>query len=293
MSVLPGLRPVDATRGACKVCGGTCGLFGSADFNKFCNPTGELLLGRSNVCVEYDRCAACGFIFTRFCDDWTAQDFARFIYNRDYILVDPEYAGIRPERLAGGMSWLLGPSDLQILDYGSGAGHFGTCLMSKGRHRVTSYDPFSSPGRPSGTFDLVTCHEVLEHSPDPDGTLRDILQFLAPGGLVIATTACQPPDIERLGTSWWYIAPRNGHVSIYTEDTLARLAGKSGVCHLAAEGYHVFHGPRLLPSSKAILERLQPRSAGPTVAAAAPRIRPTGGLRGLVRSLVGGLDAAT
>jgi hypothetical protein len=283
MSVLPGLRPVSAAPGACKACGGPCSRFGCADFNKFCHATGNLVLGRSNICVEYERCGRCGFVFTRFCDDWTPQEFSRFIYNEDYVLVDPEYAGARPQRLAEGVSWLLGPSDLPILDYGSGAGHFGRFLMAKGRHRVTSYDPFASPSRPTGTFDVITCSEVLEHSPDPEITLRDLLGFLAPGGIVLATTACQPPEIESLGTSWWYIAPRNGHVSIYTDNALSRLVAKFGLVHRPIGGWHAFHGDGLLQSSKDVLERLK-ETHKPAKAVQAAAVKPFGNL---LRTLMG------
>ena len=34
------------------------------------------------------------------------------------------------------------------------------------------------------SFDIVFCHRVLQHTPDPEATLRHILQFVKPGGAV-------------------------------------------------------------------------------------------------------------
>src|SRR5262249_24894106 len=157
-----------------------------------------------------------------FFDSWTAEDFAKFVYNEDYIKVDAEYAGIRAERDAAAMaSRLSGLENLRILDYGSGAGLFAEQLRNRGLHNVVSYDPFSNPGRPLGQYDLITCFEVLEHAAAPLATISDIASFLHPTGCAIFSTGIQPPDINVTRAGWWYVAPRNGHASIYTLAALA------------------------------------------------------------------------
>ena len=40
-----------------------------------------------------------------------------------------------------------------------------------------------------GTFDLVTCLDVIEHTPDDGATLRELLRVTRPGGLLIAALA--------------------------------------------------------------------------------------------------------
>ncbi len=169
-------------------------------------------------------------MFTTFFDDWTKEDFSQFVYNDDYIKVDGEYAAARPEREAQAMARRLANlRGIRILDYGAGSGVFAEQLGALGIAAVESYDPFSSPDRPDRTFDLLTCFEVLEHTPSPAATLADMKSFLAEGGCIVFSTGIQPPNIGELRGSWWYVAPRNGHVSIYTHRgaRIARPVGRT------------------------------------------------------------------
>jgi hypothetical protein len=68
---------------------------------------------------------AFGFLFTPFFDDWTHDDFRRFVFNEDYTIVDPDYVDRRPTQMAEQMARLLnGYQDARILDYGAGRGVF-------------------------------------------------------------------------------------------------------------------------------------------------------------------------
>lgn len=227
---LPHLSAANRKTVPCKICGSESYFFDVVDFNKSCNQPEVYPFDASGVPVSYFRCSVCRFLFTQFFDDWTPQEFARFVYNEDYIKVDGEYAGIRPEREADAMSRrLAGLKHLRILDYGSGSGVFADRLRTHGFENVTSYDPFSSPARPSGQFDVITCFEVLEHTPAPQATLVDIASLVDPSGCVIFSTAIQPPTIGEIRANWWYVAPRNGHVSIYSLNALARLGQGVGL----------------------------------------------------------------
>ena len=55
-------------------------------------------------------------------------------------------------------------------------------------------DPMDAPFAP-GRFDVVTAFHVIEHLPDPLGTLRRMLEWLAPGGLVIV----EVPNVAGVG----------------------------------------------------------------------------------------------
>jgi len=177
--------------------------------------------------VQYYRCTKCAFIFTKFLDDWTPDEVARFIYNADYVKVDPEYLGERARRTAADMARLLvGCERLRILDYGSGSGRFAKEMTERGFVSVEGYDPFSSPLRPPGPFDLVTCFEVIEHSPDPIATMRDMCEVLSVGGAIIIGQSLQPSNIDEIGGRWWYVAPRNGHVSMFAEESFVALASQ-------------------------------------------------------------------
>src|SRR6516162_8553610 len=138
----------------CKICGHPAPFFDVVDFNKC---AGFYAFGPAGVPVHYHRCHECGFLFTPFFDDWTESDFRRFIYNADYILVDPEYEAARPVMVAEHLSQFLeGQRDARILDYGAGTGRFAERMSELGFRHVESYDPFSMPHKPSGRFDIVT-----------------------------------------------------------------------------------------------------------------------------------------
>ena len=72
---------------------------------------------------------------------------------------------------------LRGLEHLRLLDYGAGNGLFAQCMTEHGFVHVDGFDPFSQPSRPVGKFDVIICNEVLEHSPDPIGTMRDMAIF--------------------------------------------------------------------------------------------------------------------
>lgn len=64
--------------------------------------------------------------------------------------------------------------------------------------------------------------------PNPVAGAADIASFLAPDGLLVISTLLQPEDIAQQGTDWWYIGPRNGHVTIFTQHALAVLFARFG-----------------------------------------------------------------
>ena len=228
----------------CKICGRSSVPFDIVDFNKFCEPGDFYRFGFAGVGVYYWRCRGCGFLFTDFFDDWTTNDFSQFVYNKDYLKVDPEYVSARPSRIAGRVAeWLRGCEAARILDYGSGAGVFVERMRSLGYGKVEGYDPFSSPRRPSGKFDIITCFEVIEHSPQPIGTFADILSFMAEDGCVMLTQTVQPPDLLTQGGSWWYLGPRNGHVSTYADETLAAVAARFGLTLYRGSTLYAMAGP--------------------------------------------------
>lgn len=222
------LRPAPANRAhalRCKMCGGPTRLFDCVDFHKSCHPS--LVFEKSGVLVDYHRCDDCDFLFTPFCDDWTPRDFAELIYNDDYLTVDGEFLGERAVRTAHGLSSALdGAQAERILDYGSGSGTFASELARMGFSRTISYDPFTCPARPTGRFAIVTAFDVIEHSPDPAATLADMLGYMADDGCLLVGQTLQPPDIDAIRGAWWYLAPRNGHISMFSEDTIRAFAEK-------------------------------------------------------------------
>ena len=221
---------IDPSVKPCKICGAAADVFGVVDFHKSCLESQGLKLNASGIPVYYRRCRACHFVFTDMFDEWKHEDFQRHIYNDDYIKVDPEYRDVRP---AGEAKFIdsffgAGKSELRLLDYGGGSGLFAEALNQKG-YRAETFDPFSPHNmRPQHKADLVTAFEVIEHAAHPYQALDDMITLLEPNGALVFSTLLQPEDFKQFGLNWWYVAPRNGHISIYSQDALKHLFNARG-----------------------------------------------------------------
>jgi 2-polyprenyl-6-hydroxyphenyl methylase/3-demethylubiquinone-9 3-methyltransferase len=227
-----GLRAVCADRATCKCCGATAFLFGVVDFHKNCEMHRRKVLGISGIPIYYHRCPRCRFLFTTAFDDFTEDDFLRYVYNEEYPLVDPDYQGDRPRGNANLVVRLFSNArPRRILDYGGGSGALADHLRAAGFPAVETYDPFVPlhSARPAGRFDCVVCFEVIEHSTDPKRTFADMVELLDDPGLILFSTLLQPPDIDRQGLSWWYAGPRNGHVSLFSRESLHAILEPFGV----------------------------------------------------------------
>jgi 2-polyprenyl-6-hydroxyphenyl methylase/3-demethylubiquinone-9 3-methyltransferase len=235
----------------CKICGGEARPLGIVDFNRSCEEVRGLWLPRVGVPIQYRRCVQCGLLFTDAFDDWTQADFEAHVYNDAYAIVDPDYAAKRPHQFAAGLTktfegW---QGELDILDYGGGNGAFAEGMRATG-FRCEPYDPFDLrfAARPDRRFNLITCIETLEHMPNPVAGVGDIASLVTDEGAVLFATLAQPPDIGQLGLGWWYVGPRNGHVTLYSRVALALLWARFGFTmssfndniHLATRGVPAF-----------------------------------------------------
>jgi 2-polyprenyl-6-hydroxyphenyl methylase/3-demethylubiquinone-9 3-methyltransferase len=263
------LAPLDprnhyAKQFRCKVCDGTSTWFDHVDFNKYCNDINPYRFGRAGIPVEYLRCERCGLIYTQFFDDWTEADWREYVYNEDYIKVDADYSEVRPTHVANDFARRLrGAERARILDYGSGAGVFVARMRENGFADIACYDPFSSPQRPEGRFDIITCFEVIEHSPDPLMTLRDMIGLMAEGGCILFSQTVQPDDILSRRGGWWYLGPRNGHVSTYAEETLVVMGRMLGLQFYRGDTVFGYAGRSLSAAAQLAL-----RSIGPSFSVA-------------------------
>jgi 2-polyprenyl-6-hydroxyphenyl methylase/3-demethylubiquinone-9 3-methyltransferase len=206
-------------------------VFGAVDFNKSCEEYRGLYLETAGVAITYRRCPSCQFLFSNCFDDWSEAEFSQHIYNAGYAAIDPEYLSHRPLSNARGVGRLLAPhkGELSLLDYGGGNGQFAAALRARG-FRAQTYDPLvpAYAERPAARYNLVTCFETLEHTPDPRRSADDLASFLSADGAVMFSTLCQPVDFEQVGLSWWYVGPRNGHISIHSETSLRLMWASLG-----------------------------------------------------------------
>ena len=117
-------------------------------------------------------------------------------------------------------------------------------LRVAGFAQVETYDPFVRhySAKPHGRFDCLVSFEVLEHSTNPSGTIADMLDFLTDAGFIFLSTLLQPSDIDRVGLNWWYAAPRNAHVSLYSSESLEKLLQPFGFKLVSLDqSYHVLY----------------------------------------------------
>ncbi len=114
------------------------------------------------------------------------------------------------------------------------------CVAMGLGHKVTveHCDVFNF--EPSGRFGLVTLHNNIYYFPKEQrpALLRQVLQFLEPGGLVLLTTSCRggSPAVEALNL-WWALSDVNG-----------ALPEKEEVIHLFKQvGFEVNEVKQLMP----------------------------------------------
>lgn len=195
-------------------------------------------------------------MFTTDFDAMSDAELGATIYDADYARTDPDFAQARPRYFAELLGPLLAPlgARLSILDFGGGAGQLTAMLRAQGL-ACDNFDPYFAAEPLSATaYDLVTAFEVAEHSRDPLGTFRSALAMVRPDGALLFSTQARPPGA---GIDWWYVAPRNGHVSLHSEASLRACAGRLGVAFVALnEGLHLFYRERNAPVPRTLLRAL-------------------------------------
>lgn len=218
----------------CSVCGAKAlSCLGDKDFAYSCNDhfQGASQFRFEDASVAYHRCEGCRFTFTASFDHWAPADFKAHIYNEAYLLADPLFPHERPWRNSQMVSalWNRALADTVALDYGGGDGSFARMLNEMG-HRCHSVDAFHGGHEiePGATYDLVTCFEVIEHVPhrDLDAWFATLVGHLSPHGTLLMSTELIDDNPE-LGN--WYIAPRNGHISLHSAHSLRTLAARHGL----------------------------------------------------------------
>jgi hypothetical protein len=225
------LRTATTASVACKICEAPSSLFGVVDMNRPCEIGGKPR-PLSGVPVYYRRCESCGFLFTDAFDDWEIDEFKTHIYNDEYIVYDPDYKERRPNANGNIITrlWSDHKAGMRVLDYGGGNDVLCATLRANGFKEAVTYDPMVSEHalQPAGKFDLITCFETLEHLPNPIAAIGKMAELVADPGAVFYSTLTQPADFHQKGMAWWYIGPRNGHVSIFTRQALTAAWAKFG-----------------------------------------------------------------
>lgn len=230
----------------CPICQAVAPLLAAVDFNKACEEVRGLRLPPSGIPVRYHLCDRCGFCFAPELLSWSFEQFERQIYNDDYGKVDPDYKRERPLGNAGLVDQLFGKSKVSHLDYGGGSGLLSETLRGRG-WSSRSYDPFVDRElrvADLGKFDLVTAFEVFEHVPDIAALVEDLRMLVGPDGVILFSTLLSDGEIGRgRPLTWWYASPRNGHISLFSKESLRLCLNKAGFNHASASAnLHLAYG---------------------------------------------------
>jgi SAM-dependent methyltransferase len=162
---------------------------------------------------------------------------------------------------------LARPAD--VLDAGCGSGRTLTELEPYGRVSGIELDPGAAAvardrgafdvriGRleelpwEDASFDLITCLDVIEHTPDDRATLRELRRVTRPGGWLLVTV----PAYQAL---WSQHDEANHHFRRYNRRMLRAAAGESG---WAVERMTSFNSLLLAPAALVRLAQRRRRGA--------------------------------
>jgi 2-polyprenyl-3-methyl-5-hydroxy-6-metoxy-1,4-benzoquinol methylase len=155
---------------------------------------------------------------------------------------DPHIIAVHRKRLVD--LERAGLSQGTILDVGCGRGLFLEVANKKG-YRVVGLDKSrllvaaiirqgfqavsSFQALKGKRFDAVAAFDVIEHTPEPQQLLKQMLEHLKPGGLVMVTTPnAAGVSAKILKHRWWVLDPRR-HYVLFSPPALKRCLAQLGL----------------------------------------------------------------
>lgn len=96
---------------------------------------------------------------------------------------------------------------------------------------------------PDGEFDRVVAAEVLEHIPDDEAAITELVRVLRPGGSIAVTVPRWLPEQVCWMLSDEYHEVEGGHVRIYRGDELVARLQRAGLRLSGRDHVHGLHSP--------------------------------------------------
>ncbi len=94
-----------------------------------------------------------------------------------------------------------------------------------------------------GSFDVVLASEILEHVPEDEQAIGELVRILAPGGTLAVTVPRHWPEKVCWMLSDEYHANEGGHIRIYKASELDAKLRAEGLVHTHTHHAHALHAP--------------------------------------------------
>ena len=107
---------------------------------------------------------------------------------------------------------------------------------------VTGGDALALPF-PDNAFDRVIAAEVLEHIPDDDRAIRELVRVVRPGGRLAVTVPTRWPERVCWALDTSYHDTPGGHVRIYRQPELRAKLDRVGLVDRGSHHAHALHAP--------------------------------------------------
>lgn len=200
--------------------------------------------------VDYARCKTCGLVqqhpppddISPFYEGYPIHEdkprwygIIRAAVNKDVYYRAPNIAGRRAQGCDYGcgdgnfLSTTTEQANVECCGFEYSAEHARRLSEKLGAPVYSDMNALAEKARACGGFDFVSMHNVLEHLPDPTGTLRELAAMLRPGGEVYAATpSLQSLEARIFGSKFSGIdAPR--HICYPEKEHYIRMAEQCGL----------------------------------------------------------------
>jgi SAM-dependent methyltransferase len=111
-----------------------------------------------------------------------------------------------------------------------------------GTARIQAGDILDMP-YPDGHFDCVLASEILEHVPQDERAIAELVRILAPGGTLAVTVPRWLPERICWALSTEYHSNEGGHIRIYKADELKAKLVRAGLEPAGSHHAHALHSP--------------------------------------------------